>query len=90
MNCLRSPNPAGARFYVLLVAILVALPGVASAQTRTRSVLDGVPGLEKRVTYSETKIPLSELVAKVAADTGVPLRAARDVADEPVALAASR
>jgi hypothetical protein len=48
--------------------------------------LAGAPELEKRVTYSETKIPLGELVARVAADTGVPLTAARDVADEPVAV----
>ena len=47
------------------------------------------PELEKPVTYSETKIPLGELLARVAADTGVALTAASDVADEPVAVVAT-
>jgi hypothetical protein len=64
-----------------------ALPGLAAGrESRPRSVLTHAPGLEKRVTYSETKIPLGEIIARVAADTGVPLTAARDVADEPVAV----
>jgi hypothetical protein len=63
------------------------LPGLAlAAESQPRSVLANVPGLEQRITHSETKIPLGELVAKVAADTGIPLTAARDVADEPVAV----
>jgi len=43
-----------------------------------------VAGLEKPVTLTETKISLGELVAKVAAETGVALTAHREVADEPV------
>jgi hypothetical protein len=77
----------------LLLLVLISaglgspLPALgASSESRPRSALTGVPGLEKFVTYSETKIPLGELVARVAADTGVPLTAARDVADEPVAV----
>jgi hypothetical protein len=58
----------------------------AATGTQPRSILAKVAALEKPVTYSETKIPLSELVQKVAADTGVPLTAARQVADEPVAV----
>jgi len=58
----------------------------AATGTRHRPVLAEAAGLAKRVTYSETKIPLSELVQKVAVDTGVPLAAAREVADEPVAV----
>jgi hypothetical protein len=74
-------------FCFIVTATIVALPGLAAgARQRPRSVLEGAPGLEKRVTYSETKIPLGELVARVAAETGVSLRAARDVADEPVAV----
>src|SRR5712692_8464100 len=74
-------------FRFMAAAALVAVPGHGvRAEMRPRSVLEGAPGLEKRVTYSETKIPLGELVAKVAADTGVPLRAAPAVADEPVAV----
>jgi hypothetical protein len=75
-------------FLALISAILeCVLPRLAGAsESRSRSALANAPGLEKRVTYSETKIPLGELVAKVAADTGVPLTAARDVADEPVAV----
>jgi hypothetical protein len=57
-----------------------------AAPAGDRSVLEGVAALDKRVTYTETKIPLGELVQKVAAETGVPLVAARDVADEPVAV----
>jgi hypothetical protein len=59
----------------------------ASPPARERAVLAHVPGLEKPVTCSETKIPLGELVRKVAADTGVPLTAAPEIADEPVAIA---
>ena len=38
---------------------------------RERAVLAHVPGLEKPVTYSETKIPLSDLVRKVAAQAAL-------------------
>ena len=57
-----------------------------SADQRSRSVLEGVKALDQRVTQTETKIPLGELVAKVASDTGVKLTATRDAADEPVAV----
>src|SRR4051794_9611669 len=53
---------------------------------RHHRVLEAVKGLEKPVSYTETKLPLGELVEKVAADTGAPLTAAREVADEPVAV----
>jgi hypothetical protein len=59
----------------------------AAATKPAHSVLESVPELEKPVTVAETKIPLSELVQKVSEETGVPLTAAREVADEPVALA---
>jgi hypothetical protein len=72
---------------ILMLSLMgCALSALAASESRPRTVLTNVPGLEKRVTYTETKIPLGELVAKVAADTGVPLTAARDVADEPVAV----
>src|SRR5438309_645030 len=58
----------------------------AAPAARLTSVLEGVKELEKPVTYAETKIPLGELVQKVAQDTGVDLTAAKDVADEPVAV----
>jgi outer membrane lipoprotein-sorting protein len=50
------------------------------------SILEGVVALDKPITYSKTKIPLGELVRKVAADTDSDLSVARDVADEPVAV----
>jgi beta-lactamase regulating signal transducer with metallopeptidase domain len=56
------------------------------APERSPSALEGVAGLEKSVTYTETKIPLGELIRKVAKDTGTPLVAAKEVADEPVAV----
>ncbi len=59
----------------------------AAASPHARpSALEGVIALDKPVTYSETKIPLSELLQKIADDTGVPLTAAHDVSDEPVAV----
>jgi hypothetical protein len=65
----------------LAVAACAAEPGAPRG-----SVLKGVTALEKPVTYSETKIPLGELVQRVAADTGASLTAAPEVADEPVAV----
>src|SRR5205823_4616918 len=56
------------------------------AQQRSPSILDDVPGLDRPVTYTETKIPLGELVHTVAIDTGVSLAAVKEVADEPVAV----
>src|SRR4051794_8052270 len=53
--------------------VAAASKAAAAAGARHRSALEKVAGLEKPVTYSETKIPLSELVQKVAADTSVPL-----------------
>src|SRR5205807_1077780 len=80
-----------ASFVILAAAgILGLIPWrltAADPAPRERAVLAGVPGLEKLVSYSEPKIPLGELVRKVAADTGVPLTAAPDVADEPVTVA---
>src|SRR5437667_10659776 len=65
----------------------LAGPGFAADTHPPRpSALSGVAGLAKPVTYTETKIPLGELIGKVAAETGVPLAAARGVADEPVAV----
>ena len=72
-------------FVTLSLALLH--PGFAAETPPARtSVLEGVGALDKLVAYSDTKIPLGELVQKVAADTGVTLTAAPDVADEPVAV----
>src|SRR5207253_225404 len=46
-----------------------------------------IKALDQPVSYSETKIPLGELVEKIATGTGVRLAAASEVADEPVAVA---
>src|SRR5207253_4160262 len=56
------------------------------AEKHPASVLAGVDALVKPFSCAETKIPLGELVQKVAAETGVTLAAARRVADEPVAV----
>lgn len=82
-----------ARFCSWLTACSVALSLLAvtaDAGQRQRSALADVSGLDELVTLSETKIPLGELVRKVAAATGVPLAAARNVANEPVAVVVSR
>jgi hypothetical protein len=57
-----------------------------AAEKRPRSALEGVTALEQPVTHTATKVPLGELVQHVAAETGVPLAAAAEVADEPVAV----
>jgi hypothetical protein len=65
----------------------LGLPGLAAAtDPRPRSPLTSVAALDKPVTYTETKIPLGELIQKVAVETGVRLTATADVADEPVAV----
>jgi hypothetical protein len=70
-----------------LGALLSRQPAFAADSTRrATSALEGVAGLEKPVTYTETKIPLGELARMVAADTGVPLTAARSTTDTPVAV----
>jgi hypothetical protein len=85
-------GPIAAMPWSLALALSSAILGcalsalAAGSESRPRSVLANAPGLEQRVTYSETKIPLGEFVARVAADTGVALTAVRDVADEPVAV----
>jgi hypothetical protein len=53
------------------------LPGFAGpASPNARSVLEDVRQLETSVSLSETKIPLGELVQRVAEETGAPLTAA--------------
>jgi beta-lactamase regulating signal transducer with metallopeptidase domain len=89
---LGSPSPRRRGIGLALLAIVGAVGVIpwrltaADPAPRERAVLTHVPGLEKRVTYTETKTPLSELVRKVAADTGVLLSAAPEVANEPVAV----
>src|SRR5207249_2396880 len=75
--------------YLWLTAGTLALVppiGLSAAEPSHRSVLEESKELEKPVTYTETKIPLGELIQKVVADTGAKLTAAPDVADEPVAV----
>jgi hypothetical protein len=82
------------RTVVLVLLVVGVLAGVLQGSraewvTRRPVSLEAVPDLEKPVTYRETKIPLGELLRKVAADTGVSLAAAKEVADEPVAVVVS-
>jgi beta-lactamase regulating signal transducer with metallopeptidase domain len=76
---------------LLVSAVAAPLPDGTSRPTGgdangRRPALSDVPELTKPITYTETKIPLGELVQKVSADTGVRLTAAAGVADEPVAV----
>jgi hypothetical protein len=75
----------------LIPLLLVAFPPAFAAETGQPrpSPLAAVKALDKPVTLSETKISLGELVQKVAAETGAPLTATREVADEPVAVVVS-
>jgi hypothetical protein len=76
---------------LLVVAIVGGTPPQAvGGGTDSGSVLAELPKLERRISCTATKIPLAELVAKVAADTGVPLSAADAVAEEPVAVAVNK
>lgn len=75
----------------VLVASLVCLAllprgGPAAPAASTKSVLDDLPGMQRPVTYSEARIPLGELVRRVAAETGVRVYADRTTADEPAAV----
>jgi hypothetical protein len=72
--------------FFLWLGTLPSRAVAGDAAKRPGSVLRAVAGLDQPVTYTETKIPLGELIAKVAADTHVALGAAPDVADEPVAV----
>src|SRR5439155_16284614 len=58
-----------------LIAVMALVPaaGAADAETRPRSVLADIKALDQPVSYSETKIPLGELVEKIATGTGVRL-----------------
>src|SRR5713226_7706671 len=83
----RSSRGRRLRVGLIVAGLLLALPSFAAEPAVPHpSPLEGVKDLEKLVTYTETKIPLGELVQKVAADTGAPLSAAPEVADEPVAV----
>jgi hypothetical protein len=93
LRCDRASNGRTAmRRTLCLLSLLGLLLGVAThnlgaaPEQRQRSALADVAALDKPITYTETRIPLGELVQKVAVDTGVPLTADRDVADEPVAV----
>jgi hypothetical protein len=77
---------AAALCALIVGTIGLTLPLCAAEPPRPRSPLAAVTALEKPVTYTETKIPLGELIQKVAADTGVKLTATADVTDEPVAV----
>jgi hypothetical protein len=80
-------KPLAAGWYALVVAIgAFGLPVLAAAPEPRPSPLAGVKALDKPVTLTETKIPLGELVQKLAAETGALLVATRDVADEPVSV----
>jgi hypothetical protein len=78
-----------ATYLVFVLSLLSSLTTVsfgAAPEPPQRSVLAEVAALDKPVTYTELKIPLGELVQRIATDTGAPLTAAGDVADEPVAV----
>src|SRR5687768_12974643 len=71
--------------WLILCAFSVLLSGVAGGvEPSRRGVFTDGAELGQPITYSETKISLRELLQKVAADAGVKLTAAADVADEPV------
>jgi hypothetical protein len=57
-----------------------------SATAPTGTVLAGVAALDAPITVTETKISLREVLGVITGMTGVPLAAAREVADEPVAV----
>src|SRR5207244_4206733 len=88
MDRLSAVNPGQRRLALLAAAAFLFSFRLAAAspERKVANPLDGVKELGKPVSYTETKIPLGELVAKVGADTGVALTASAEVADEPVAV----
>ena len=68
-----------------LLALATTLAAVAAAERE--SPLARLSELDKPITYTATKAPLSELVAAVAQQTGASLTTARPIADEPVSVA---
>jgi hypothetical protein len=75
------------RFPVFCIIGLLSLASAAAcAAERERSLLEAEPELSMPVTFTDSKIPLGELVQRIAAQTGVRLVALPDVADEPVAV----
>jgi hypothetical protein len=86
---LRRPRRVGRLPGWLAIAaafVLISRAAAAPPPNKAATPLASVHELDTPVSYSETKIPLGELVRKVAADTGVTLTAASAVADEPVAV----
>lgn len=78
------------RHRILVAGSLLCFLGLCAASSepapRPKSVLDDVPGLERRVTFAETKISLGELLQRVAKETGARVYADRSTADEPAAV----
>lgn len=70
----------------VFLCLLCAGGGRTEPAARPKSVLDDVPGLQRPVTFAESKIPLGELLRRVAKETGVSLYADRATADEPAAV----
>jgi hypothetical protein len=48
--------------FLISALLACALPAHAAAKSRPRSVLANGPGLEQRITYSETRSALGDLV----------------------------
>jgi beta-lactamase regulating signal transducer with metallopeptidase domain len=76
----------GAASMVAMGLFLVSAVAAPQDATDSAAGLKSVRELDRTVTYTETKIPLRELVQKIAAETGAPLTVSPDVADEPVAV----
>lgn len=66
--------------------ILAATPVCAQAAPGRSSVLGTEPALQKQVLVRARRLPMADLIAQLSRDTGVPLAASEDTADEPVHL----
>ena len=71
---------------MLLGVLLAGLCASGQAAPPAKSMLDGVPELQRPVTFAEPKIPLGELLRRVAKETGASVYADRTTADEPAAV----
>ena len=74
-----------------LIAVFCALfwttqVSAAAPENGSKSVLADVDPLKQPVSFSETKIPVGELLQKISKATGVPLYADRPISDEPLAV----
>jgi len=70
-------------FLVIFILLCITVPGQSDPRI---SALDTEPGLEKRITLSLRAASIKELLAHVQGETGVRLRAAREIQEDKASI----